>query len=468
MPSAIPSLPAGFRWGAATAAYQIEGAVTADGRTPSIWDTFSHTPGAVDNGDTGDEACDSYNRWPEDLALLRELGVDSYRFSVAWPRILPDRSGAVNPAGLGYYDRLVDDLLGAGIRPLLTVYHWDLPQYLQDAGGWPARDTAYRMAEYAAVLAGALGDRVTDWATVNEPLCIAWIGHLDGKMAPGLKDIELAVPASHHVLLAHGLAMQAIRAEAAAPPSVGIVLNLTPSEPATNSREDAEGAVRADGHSNRWFLDPIFGRGFPRDMCELYGVQPPVRDGDLDIISAPMDYLGINYYFRAIVEAASDSLGGYRQLPVAGAATTAMGWEIRPQGLHDILLRVHTDYQPASIFVTESGCAVEDTVAADGTIDDPERISYLESHLVACQDAISKGVPVHGYYAWSLLDNFEWSFGYDKRFGLAYVDYRTQQRTIKSSGRRYAEIIAAHRTANGGHAVAAPAGPATAAAAAVQ
>ncbi len=448
MPASPSAFPPGFVWGAATAAYQIEGASDVDGRTPSIWDTFSHTPGNVDNGDTGDVACDSYRRWPEDLRVLRELGVESYRFSVAWPRIQPQPGGAVSRAGLGYYDRLVDDLCAAGIRPMLTLYHWDLPQYLQDAGGWPHRDTAYRLADYAGVLAGALGDRVADWVTVNEPLCCAWLGHLDGVMAPGVRDVSQAVHASYTLLLGHGLAMSAVRAGAATPARVGLVTNLSPCEPASDSPEDVAAARRADGHTNRWWLDPVFGRGFPQDMVEVYGVELPVRDGDLATISAPMDFLGVNYYFRNVV--AHDPSAGVlqaRSVEVPGAATTHMGWEVHPRGLEDTLVRVAEDYAPPAMYVTESGAAFPDTVDAEGRVHDPERTAYLEEHVAACGRAIERGVPLQGYYAWSLLDNFEWAYGYDKRFGLVRVEYDTQERTIKTSGRRYAEMIRAARAA---------------------
>ncbi|MDQ1708805.1 MAG: beta-glucosidase, partial [Frankiaceae bacterium] len=402
----------------------------------------------IDGGDTAQVASDSYRRWPEDLELLKQLGVQSYRFSVAWPRVQPTGTGPANAPGLDHYERMVDDLLGAGIAPLVTLYHWDLPQYVQDLGGWPSRDTAYRFADYAGILARALGDRVTDWVTVNEPLCVAWIGHLDGTMAPGDKDIEIAVPASYHVLLGHGLAMAAVRAEASTTASVGIVTNLSPIEPATGSAADAAAAVVKDGHTNRWFLDPLFGRGFPADMVERYAVELPVKDGDLDTIAAPMDFLGINYYFREVVAAdPSAGLLGARQVPVPGAQTTAMGWEVHPDGLEEILVRVAKDYQPPAIYVTDSGCANYDAVSADGSVDDPDRTAYLESHLAACARAIERGVPLRGYYAWSLLDNFEWAYGYDKRFGLVRVDYDTQQRTMKASGYRYADIIAEHRAA---------------------
>ncbi|MER7278817.1 GH1 family beta-glucosidase [Dactylosporangium sp. NPDC000244] len=442
----LSALPPGFIWGAATAAYQIEGAAAEDGRKPSIWDTFSHAPGNVDNGDTGDVACDHYHRWPEDVALMRRLGLDAYRFSVAWPRVLPDGTGAVNAAGLDFYDRLVDALLAEGIRPFATLYHWDLPQALQDAGGWPNRDTALAFADYAAIVAGRLGDRVADWNTVNEPLCVSWIGHLEGRMAPGERDLTRAVHTSHHVLLGHGLVNRAIRANARLAPNVGIVLNLSPIEPGSDRPEDVAAAVRADGHTNRWWLDPVFGRGYPADMVECYGVEPPVRDGDLGIIAAPTEFLGVNYYFRQIV--VDDPAGTApfaRQIPVPGSLETAMPWEVYAKGLEDILVSVAGTYRPASILVTENGSAWHDTVEAGGEIQDKERTDYLEGHLDAVRQAVLRGAPVDGYFAWSLLDNFEWAYGYDKRFGLVRVDYDTQARTIKASGHRYAELIAAHK-----------------------
>jgi len=443
---ALSSLPADFVWGAATSSYQIEGAHDVDGRSPSIWDTFCKVPGAIDGGDTGDVACDHYHRWREDLDLVQQLGLDAYRFSVAWPRIIPDGTGAVNQKGLDFYERLVDTLLEQGVTPYVTLYHWDLPQVLQDKGGWPNRDTAHAFAEYASVVVSALGDRVTNWVTLNEPLCSAWLGHLEGSMAPGVKDIRAAVHASFHLHLAHGLGVKAIRAAAALKPSVGIVNNLSPAYPASDRPEDVAAAVRADGHTNRWWLDPIFGRGYPQDMIEVYGVEPPVRGDDLQTIAPRLDCVGVNYYFRELV---TDNPGGTgsrtKAVRVPGALETAMGWEVCPQGLEDILVRVADDYGPQCIFVTENGSAWTDVVEPDGSINDAQRAEYLETHLQACAGAIRRGAPVAGYFAWSLLDNFEWAYGYDKRFGIVHVDYETQQRTIKASGYRYSELIAQHR-----------------------
>jgi beta-glucosidase len=446
----------------ATSAYQIEGAIAEDGRAPSIWDTFCRKPGAIAGGDTGDVACDHYHRWPEDVALMRRLGVDAYRFSIAWPRVLPGGTGQINSAGLDFYDRLVDGLLDASIRPFVTLYHWDLPQVLQDRGGWPARDTGYAFAEYATAVATRLGDRVGDWFTLNEPLCSAWIGHLEGRMAPGERDLGRAVSASHHLLLGHGLAVSALRAASPGPVRVGAVLNLSPCEPATPGAEDVAAARRADGHTNRWWLDPLHGRGYPADMVEVYGVRPPVRAGDLDTIATPVDHLGLNYYFRQVV---TDDPGGQapyaRAVPVAGARETAMGWEVHPAGLAEMLLRLHREYGAQRLYVTENGSAWPDTAGPGGPFDDAERISYLDEHVAALAQAVRAGAPVAGYFAWSLLDNFEWAHGYDKRFGLVRVDYATQQRTIRASGHRYADLIARHA----GFAAAVPADQAAGAAA---
>ncbi len=433
-----------FVWGAATSAYQIEGAVAEDGRQPSIWDTFCQVPGAIDNGDTGDIACDHYHRWPEDIGLLRELNVEAYRFSIAWPRVLPDAGHRVNQAGLDFYDRLVDGLLAAGIRPYATLYHWDLPQALQDLGGWPSRDTAFRFAEFAAVVAARLGDRVADWFTVNEPLCSAWIGHLEGSMAPGVRDITQAVPAAHHLLLGHGLAASALRNIASGPVRVGPVLNLSPCEPASQDEQDVAAARRADGHTNRWWLDPLHGRGYPADMIEVYGVQPPVRPGDLETIAQPMDHFGLNYYFRQVVTDDPDGpLPRARTVSVPDWTLTAMGWEVYADGLEQLLTRVHEEYHVPRIYVTENGSAWPDEIEPDGQVQDKERIEYLEQHLEACVRAARGGAPLAGYFAWSLLDNFEWAYGYAKRFGLVHVDYPTQRRIIKASGYRYSDIIRA-------------------------
>ncbi|NEB95567.1 GH1 family beta-glucosidase [Streptomyces bauhiniae] len=444
-PIDLAAFPDNFRWGTATSAYQIEGAVTEDGRSPSIWDTFSHTPGKIDGDDNGDIACDHYHRWRDDLGLLRQLGVDTYRLSVAWPRVMPGGDGPVNPKGLAFYDELTDALLEAGITPSVTLYHWDLPQVLQDRGGWPERDTAEHFAAYASAVAERLGDRVTHWATLNEPLCSAWIGHLEGKMAPGWTDLTAAVRASYHLLLGHGLATQAIRA-AAPGAEVGIVTNLSTVHAATDRPEDVAAAHRQDGHVNRWWLDPVHGRGFPADMVEVYGVELPQKPGDLETIATPLDWLGLNYYMPAHVADDPDGPAPYaRSVRREGVPRTGMDWEIDASGIETLLLRLTEEYGARSIYVTENGSSFPDRVGPDGTVDDPERRAYLESHLAACASAAAKGAPLAGYFAWSLMDNFEWAYGYDKRFGLFHVDYATQARTIKASGRRYAEIIDTHR-----------------------
>ncbi|WP_328432342.1 GH1 family beta-glucosidase [Streptomyces sp. NBC_00453] len=441
----LAAFPHDFLWGTATAAYQIEGAVAEDGRAPSIWDTFSHTPGKVAGNDNGDVACDHYHRWREDIGLMRQLGTNAYRLSIAWPRVLPAGDGPVNPKGLAFYDELIDGLLEAGITPSITLYHWDLPQALQDRGGWPERDTALTFADYAAVVAERLGDRVTHWATLNEPLCSAWIGHLEGRMAPGLTDLTAAVRASYHLLLGHGLAVGAIRA-AAPSAQVGLVTNLSTVHPATDRDEDVQAARRMDGHVNRWWLDPVHGRGFPSDMREVYGVELPEQQDDLATIEAPLDWLGLNYYMPATVANAPSAPAPHvRSVRRLGVPRTGMDWEVDPTGIETLLLRLTDEYGARRLYVTENGSAYPDVVRSDGRVDDPERRHYLERHLAACASAARKGAPLAGYFAWSLLDNFEWAYGYDKRFGLVHVDYRTQVRTIKGTGYRYADIIREHR-----------------------
>lgn len=440
----LDGLPGDFVWGVATSAYQIEGAVAEDGRLPSIWDTFSHTPGRVAGGATGDIACDHYHRWRDDIATMKALGVDAYRFSIAWPRVIPRGDATVNPAGLAFYDRLVDALLEAGITPYPTLYHWDLPQPLQDRGGWTDRRTAELFAVYAAIVIGALGDRVTNWATLNEPRCSAWIGHLEGRHAPGIRDIAAAVPASYHLLLGHGLAAQAIRASAPQA-QIGLVNLLSACEPASDSAADVAAAARYDGHANRWWLDPVFGRGFPDDMLGLYGVDLPIRTGDMDVIAAPLDWHGVNYYTPSILADDPDGPLPHAREVRAGARRTLLDWEVRAEGLEQVLLRVTRDYGVQRIYVTENGSAWADTVTQDGQVHDPERARYLDEHLAVCGRAVELGVPLAGYFAWSLLDNFEWADGYDPRFGLVYVDYPSQQRVIKDSGNRYASVIRSHR-----------------------
>ncbi|MGH2490339.1 MAG: GH1 family beta-glucosidase [Candidatus Limnocylindria bacterium] len=435
--------PPGFLFGTATAAYQIEGGHDADGKGPSIWDTFCGRPGAISTGETGDIACDHYHRWREDVALMRALGLGAYRFSISWPRVLPRGTGRPNEPGLEFYDRLVDELLAGGIRPFVTLYHWDLPQALQDKGGWAEREIVDRFGAYADLVARRLGDRVKDWMTLNEPEVVAYAGHYVGVHAPGLRDFATGVLASHHLLLAHRAAAAAIRS-AHPTARVGIALNLSHCEPATDSPEDADAARRADGYLNRWFLDPLFGRGYPKDMVALYA--PHVdRAGELDRYDGRLDFLGVNYYTRRIARADDGPLRSTRA-EREGVERTAIGWEVHPASFRKVLVRVHRDYAPREMFVTENGAAYDDIVD-DDRVDDPLRVSFLSRHFAAASDAVGDGVPLKGYFIWTLMDNFEWSHGTSKRFGIVHTDYRTQRRRIKSSGYWYRDLIAAHRAA---------------------
>ncbi|MFL6053189.1 MAG: GH1 family beta-glucosidase [Actinoallomurus sp.] len=453
------SFPTDFVWGAATAAYQIEGAVAEDGRGPSIWDTFAHTPGKVLGGDTGDVATDHYHRFREDVALMASLGLTAYRFSISWSRVRPDGTGPVNHKGLDFYRRLVDTLLDAGVQPWPTLYHWDLPQALEDAGGWPERDTAYRFAEYAQLVCDALGDRVVNWTTINEPWCAAFLGYASGDHAPGRREPGASVRAAHHLLLGHGLAAQSLRGEGR---NVGASVNLYAVSPAGDAPEDVDAARRIDGLQNRFFLDALLLGRYPEDvLADLGGHEPGVQDGDLDVIRRSVDQLGINYSNRFFVtgqEGAARAITspfaeaspwpgsehvGFVQV---GRPVTAMGWEIDESGLAEVLTRVADDYPPVPLYVTENGAAFDDVVAdgenGDGPrVDDPDRVAYIDAHLRACHTAISAGVPLRGYFAWSLMDNFEWGWGYAKRFGLVYVDFLTQARIPKTSAQWYSSVI---------------------------
>ena len=437
--------PKGFVWGAATAAYQIEGAANEDGRGESIWDRFSHTPGNVLNGDTGDVADDHYHRWPQDVALMQSLGLKAYRFSIAWPRIIPDGIGAVNDAGLDFYDRLVDGLLAAGIEPFVTLYHWDLPQALQDRGGWPNRDSAAWFADYTAVVSRRLGDRVHNWITLNEPWVSAFVGYMMGMHAPGIRDPKAAMQAAHHLLLAHGQAVSILRRNGNGATRVGITLNLTWVDSASDRPEDVEAARRQDGFADRLFLDPVFKGCYPGDFMELCGnLAPQVEEGDLQQIAAPLDFLGVNYYTRSVVaDDPNMPMLRTRSIQPAAAEYTEMGWEVYPEGLYRLLRRLHEDYAPEAIYITENGAAFPDTVES-GRVHDERRIAYLREHLTSCWRAIQEGVPLRGYFVWSLLDNFEWGFGYSKRFGIVYVDYATQERIPKDSAFFYRDVIAAN------------------------
>jgi beta-glucosidase len=452
------AFPSGFLLGAATAAYQVEGAVAADGRGRSIWDTFAHTPGKVLNDHTGDVAVEHYRRFRDDVALMADLGLGAYRFSVSWPRVQPDGRGVVNQAGLDFYRRLVDALLEAAIEPWLTLYHWDLPQALEDTGGWPARDTAFRFAEFAAAVHDAVGDRVRYWTTVNEPWCAAFLGYASGEHAPGRREPAAAVRAAHHLLLAHGLATLALRAQDANS-QVGIGLNLYAVSPASGEEADLDAARRIDGLQNRFFLDAVLHGRYPSDVLEdLRAVagEDLVRDGDLATIATPLDRLGVNYYSRFTVSGRPAGRASAAAAPTdsgspwvgsehvgfvdSGLPVTGMGWEIDDSGLLEVLVRLAREYPPIPLAVTENGAAFHDEIAADGGVHDPERLAYLQAHMGACRQAIAAGVPLHGFFAWSLMDNFEWAWGYTKRFGLVYVDFDTQERIIKDSGRWFSAM----------------------------
>jgi beta-glucosidase len=435
--------PPGFVFGAATSAYQIEGAADEDGRGPSIWDTFSAVPGAVHSGDTGAIACDHYHRFETDLDLAAGLGLTAYRFSIAWPRIIPDGTGAVNQKGLDFYRRLLDGLHARGIKPVATLYHWDLPQPLQDAGGWASRGTVDRFCDYAQVVLDNLGDAVTQWVTINEAFCAAMVGHLQGRHAPGLRDLHSALAAAHHLLLAHGQAVPIVRGSAPGA-QVGLAHLFSDISPASGSAADQAAAQRLDGHENRWFLAPVCSGHYPADMLAWYERQVPIdfiRDGDLGIIATPADFLGVNYYETKVV--AHDPGEPYHQaavLPSTGRLT-AGGLDMRPAGLGRILRRVH-DEAGLPLYVTESGAAFHDYADPEGQVRDPDRVDYLTDHLGAALAASQSGVDLRGYFVWSLLDNFEWADGYSRRFGLVYVDFASQGRIPKASARWYRELIA--------------------------
>ncbi len=436
--------PSDFRWGCSTSSYQIEGAVHEDGRGDSIWDRFCSEPGRIRDGSSGAVACDHYHRWPEDLDLARSLGVNAYRFSIAWPRLLPQGRGAVNEKGLDFYSRLVDGMLERGLQPWATLYHWDLPQALQDKGGWANRATVDAFLEYTELVVRRLGDRVKHWITHNEPYCTAFLGNFEGNHAPGLKDHKTALLVCHHLLLSHGRAVPLIK-RLVPDAKVGITLSLHPISPASDSAEDAAAALRHDGLRNRWFLDPLHGRGYPADVLALLGDEAPqVLSNDLREIATPTDFLGVNYYFPERIENAPGVAPiATRVVETPGVERTAFGWEVDPEGMVTLLTRIQRDYAPSCVYLTENGSTFEDVVLPDGRIEDVQRRSYLQRHLAAAQRAMAAGVPLKGYFAWSLLDNFEWAEGYLRRFGLAFVDYETQQRTLKASGQWYAQFLQA-------------------------
>ncbi len=439
--------PRDFVWGAATSAYQVEGGFDAGGRGVSIWDTFARQPGTTVHGDTGDIACDHYRNWREDVALMRDLGLGGYRLSVSWPRLQPGGRGALNPVGVAFYRELLGTLADSGIRPLVTLYHWELPQPLEDAGGWPSRDTASRFAEFAGLAVEALGDLAADWITVNEPWCQAFLGYESGKHAPGRRSLPDAVAAAHHLLLAHGLAVRAIRG-ASPRARVGIADLLTDVVAASSDEADLAATARYDANSNRLFLDPVLGRGYPDCVHELYdrrGLAASVVAGDEEVIGAPIDFLGVNHYQRVLVHAdPADGHLGAVGVP-AEPATTSLGWSVTPDALRSVLVRVSREYSPVPIYITENGASYPDYVDPTGQVRDVERVSYLASYLAAAAEAIEAGVDLRGYFHWSLLDNFEWGEGYRSRFGLVYVDYGTQRRIPKASAAWYRDFISRHR-----------------------
>ena len=442
--------PDGFLWGVATSAFQIEGAHDIDGRGRSIWDTYAEQPGFIEDGSNAKVACDHYHRYAEDIGVMRSLGVGAYRFSVAWPRVLPTGCGKVNAAGLDFYDRLVDGLLAAGIAPWVTLYHWDLPQALEDEGGWTNRSTVDAFVEFTHAVSGRLGDRVAHWITHNEPWCVSVLGHAQGAHAPGKRSWPDALIASHHLLLSHGRAAQVIRRNAHRA-KVGITLNVSECEPASPSEADHIAARQFDGELIRWFLDPIYLGRYPKDVIEYHereGRLPRgmdfVKPGDLAQIKTPIDFLGVNYYSRAVVRSAAIPEADNEPRTIAvpdPAELTDMGWEVYPKGLTHSLVRLNADYEPGSLVVTENGAAYGTGPGQDHSVQDTRRCDYIKAHLQACLAAIDAGVPLHGYFLWSLLDNFEWAFGFAKRFGIVWVDFETQERIIKASGHTYRYII---------------------------
>ena len=432
-----------FVWGAGTAAFQVEGATRVDGRSESIWDRFAAGVGNVADGDTGEPACEHYYRWREDLDLMRDLGLQGYRFSVAWPRVQPDGRGAVNQKGLDFYRRLAEGLRERGIVPFATLYHWDLPQALQDEGGWAERDVVERYVEYAGLVLDGLDGLVEDWVTHNEPWVTSILGYATGVKAPGLRDWASGLRAAHHALLAHGVVVREFR-EAGRPGRIGITVNLTVARPATPSEEDVAAARRLDGHFNRWFLDPLLRGAYPADMVELYeqrvGPLDVVHEGDLETIAQPLDFLGVNFYRPNLVAADDSPVLGLREVE-QDAERTSMDWPVVPEALTELLLRIQRDYGDLPLVITENGAAFEDRLD-NGIVEDERRVEFLRGHIAAVEQARAEGVDVRGYYVWSLLDNFEWEWGYAQRFGIVYVDYATQRRIPKRSALWYRDLIA--------------------------
>ncbi|HEY3311367.1 MAG TPA: GH1 family beta-glucosidase [Anaerolineales bacterium] len=447
--NALNKFPDNFIWGAATASYQIEGAWNVDGKGESNWDRFTHTPGKIHAGDTGDVACNHYHLWKEDVALLKSLGMPAYRFSIGWPRIFPTGRGAVNEPGLDFYNRLVDELLEAGITPFVTLNHWDIPQALEDEGGWPVRSTAEAFVEYADAVTRALGDRVKHWITHNEPAVVSWMGYSDGTHAPGLKDYSLGVRTSHHLLLSHGWAVPVIRLNSPGA-EVGITLNSSWHVPASNSAADRDAARQVEGLWFRWFIDPLYGRGYPSDVTQdlLKRVTLPggfdfIQPGDMTSISVPTDFIALNYYARQVIRSAAAENSPQTLFPAEKTPEnfTDVDWEVFPDGLYGLLARTYFDYLPPKIFITENGASYADGPNANGQVADTHRKNYLKGHLAAALRAIRSGIPLAGYFVWSFLDNFEWAKGYEKRFGIVWVDYQTQQRIPKDSALWYADVV---------------------------
>jgi beta-glucosidase len=439
------TFPANFYWGAATSSYQIEGAAMEDGRGECIWTRFSHTPGKVRDDHTGDIACDHYHRWQEDVALMRDLSLNAYRFSLSWPRVLPKGTGMTNPKGLDFYDRLIDRLLETGLTPYVTLYHWDLPQALQDRGGWANADMPLWFAEYTDLVTRRYGDRVQHWTTLNEPYVVAFVGHYEARHAPGIRDLVMAFRVAHHALLSHGQAVPLIR-QNVPNAEVSIVLDIWPAHPHTDTEADRAAATLFDGYHNRWFLDPIFRGAYPQDVVDWAGDKLRGVDDLAAVAQAhvPLDSLGINYYTRAIMTTdatPTNEWGVVRVLPTPPMESTQMNWEVYPDGLRETLVRLHREYGAPALYVAENGSAWDDDAPTDGVLDDPRRVSYLHQHLDAMAQAIGEGVPMTGYFAWSLFDNYEWGHGYHKRFGIVHVDFETQRRTPKRSALAYRDVI---------------------------
>ncbi|QYJ84980.1 beta-glucosidase [Shewanella mesophila] len=435
LPDNSPMLTPEFTYGVATASFQIEGG--AQYRLPSIWDTFCNTPHKIRDGSNGEIACDHFHLWRQDIDLIDSLEVDAYRLSISWPRVMT-QTGELNPSGVDFYIQILDRLIAKGIKPYVTLYHWDLPQYLEDRGGWLNRDTAFQFRHYADLISEAFGDRVFAYATLNEPFCSAYLGYEAGIHAPGIQGKQFGKKAAHHLLLGHGLALEVLRKNA---PDAqhGIVLNFTPCYAETDNHEDREAAKLADDHFNQWYIKPIFDGAYPDLLTSLPADEcPDIKEGDLAIISAPVDYLGINFYTRAVYR--SDPVAGFKDVPPKNVPITDMGWEIYPKAFSDLLISLNQTYRLPPIFITENGAAMADKLL-DGKVDDYDRVAYYHEHLNAVNDAISAGVDIRGYFAWSLMDNFEWAEGYLKRFGIVYVDYHTQKRTIKASGHAFKELI---------------------------